>query len=222
MARRLSWGVQPHAKSKHPRPVDGSCKDSIFLRSPNSAPSDFTHFLFCPSANECSPDLFRQTEITFPPQNCEIPVEGWDFFLPSHRNQSLGVFDLELLRRFGNGRLSPQRCQEGSPWRGQGRYPSGGTALLDFAVGAYRAALISVLSLSMIAAGVFLGAPMPNQVLVSKPGTKSDMIGTSGNASERRAVHRQRAPALMCPIDSGKTSNMTCTWPASKSASARG
>jgi len=32
-------GVQPHAKSKHPRPVDGSCKDSIFLQSPNSAPS---------------------------------------------------------------------------------------------------------------------------------------------------------------------------------------
>ena len=73
-------GVQPHAKSKHPRPVDGSGKDSIFLRSPNSAPSDFRHFLFCPSANECSPDLFRQTEITFPPRNCEIPVEGWDFF----------------------------------------------------------------------------------------------------------------------------------------------
>src|SRR5262249_39050168 len=36
--------------------------------------------LFVLSIRQRSPDLFRQTEITFPPRNCEIPVEGWDFF----------------------------------------------------------------------------------------------------------------------------------------------
>src|SRR6476620_12107297 len=36
-----------------------------------------------------------------------------------------------------------------------------------------RPALISLLSLSMISAGVFLGAPMPSHTLASKPDRKS-------------------------------------------------
>src|SRR5207253_4692223 len=81
-------------------------------------------------------------------------------------------------------------------------------------LGSASAALISLLSLSMISAGVFLGATTPYQLLASYPGTKSDMVGTSGNASERVAVvtaNERSLPALMCPIDSGKTSNTTCT-----------
>jgi hypothetical protein len=80
-----------------------------------------------------------------------------------------------------------------------------------------------MLSLSMIVVGVFLGAPMPTQVLVSKPAAKSATLGTSGSASDRVAVvtaNDRSLPDLMCPIDSGKTSNITCTWPASKSATA--
>src|SRR5262245_4243513 len=46
-----------------------------------------------------------------------------------------------------------------------------------FTVGAARAALISLLSLSMIASGVFRGATMPYHALISKPGTYSAMVG---------------------------------------------
>src|SRR5262245_10562784 len=44
-------------------------------------------------------------------------------------------------------------------------------------------ALISLLSLSTISVGVFLGAPMPNQMLASKPGTNSPMVERSGRAT---------------------------------------
>src|ERR1700736_4068484 len=54
-----------------------------------------------------------------------------------------------------------------------------------FILGSARPALISLLSLSTISAGVFLGAPAPNHTLASYPGTKSPTVGTSGNASER-------------------------------------
>src|SRR5262249_43101402 len=61
-------------------------------------------------------------------------------------------------------------------------------------VGSARAALISRLSVSMISARVFFGAPIPAHALVSKPGTKSPSVGTSGSPCQsRRGGHRQRA-----------------------------
>jgi hypothetical protein len=41
------------------------------------------------------------------------------------------------------------------------------SAIRDFNRSSARPALISLLSLSMISTGVFLGAPIPNQVLAS-------------------------------------------------------
>ena len=73
-----------------------------------------------------------------------------------------------------------------------------------FILGSVRAALNSLLSLSTISMGVFMGAPTPNQAVTSKPGTKSPKGGTSGRASERVAVVTASArslPALMCSID---------------------
>src|SRR6516225_2076666 len=52
-------------------------------------------------------------------------------------------------------------------------------------VGSARAALISRLSVSMISAGVLFGAPIPAHALVSKPGTKSPSMGTSGSPCQR-------------------------------------
>src|SRR5215813_2384759 len=49
------------------------------------------------------------------------------------------------------------------------------------------------------------------------------MTGTSGSASERVAVVTASArslPALMCGVDDGVTSNITCAWPARRSVSA--
>jgi hypothetical protein len=63
----------------------------------------------------------------------------------------------------------------------------------------------------MISAGVFFGAPKPNQVLNSNPGTDSATVGMSGKASERVPVVTARArslPALMYSIDSGRLLNM--------------
>src|SRR5262252_6780671 len=54
--------------------------------------------------------------------------------------------------------------------------------------GSVRATLISLLSLSMISVGVFLGAATPCQPLDSYPGTKSPTVGVSGNTSERAAL----------------------------------
>src|SRR5262245_38310276 len=70
-----------------------------------------------------------------------------------------------------------------------------------------RPALISLLSSVTISGGVPLGAPIPCQVLASKPGTDSPIVGTSGSASERLAVVTASArilPALMFEIDSGR------------------
>ena len=47
------------------------------------------------------------------------------------------------------------------------REPISGSAIFAFSFGSARPALISLLSLSTISAGVFLGAPMPNQELTS-------------------------------------------------------
>src|SRR5262249_41403770 len=52
-------------------------------------------------------------------------------------------------------------------------------------LGSARPALISLLSLSIICDGVFLGAPTPNQALASYPATNSPTVGISGNASAR-------------------------------------
>src|SRR5207248_2779513 len=55
-------------------------------------------------------------------------------------------------------------------------------------LGSARAALISLLSLSTIPAGVFLGAPTPIQGLISNPGTNSRTVGTSGKTRDRSAA----------------------------------
>src|SRR5262245_22084530 len=47
--------------------------------------------------------------------------------------------------------------------------------------------LISLFSRSMIADGVFLGAPIPAHELISYPGRNSANAGTSGIAGEREA-----------------------------------
>src|SRR5262245_64543726 len=73
-------------------------------------------------------------------------------------------------------------------------------------VGSARPALISLLSFSMISAGVPFGAPTPNQKLASYPGTNSPTVGTSGNASERVALviaSGRTLPALVYPIELG-------------------
>src|SRR6266446_8269696 len=49
------------------------------------------------------------------------------------------------------------------------------------------------------------------------------MTGVSGSTSERAAVVTASArslPALMCGVDEGVTSNITCAWPATRSVSA--
>src|SRR5262249_21648265 len=56
---------------------------------------------------------------------------------------------------------------------------------LVFILGSARPALFSLLSLWMISAGVFFGAPPPYRVLPSYPATTSPMLGSSGSASER-------------------------------------
>jgi hypothetical protein len=89
--------------------------------------------------------------------------------------------------------------------------------------GSASAALIWWLSAATIGAGVPFGAPMPCQVLASKPGTVSATVGRSGSACERSAVVTASArtlPALMAPIDSGSGLNITCTCPPIRSTSA--
>src|SRR5262245_6559051 len=54
------------------------------------------------------------------------------------------------------------------------------SAKRSLSLGSPSAPLISLLSLAMISAGVFLGTPTPDQEVTSKPGTKSAMSGTSG------------------------------------------
>src|SRR5262245_18282514 len=49
-------------------------------------------------------------------------------------------------------------------------------------LGPARPALIALLSVSLIGAGVVLGATTPIQPSDSQPGTNSAMVGTSGNA----------------------------------------
>src|SRR6516164_6310911 len=93
-----------------------------------------------------------------------------------------------------------------------GRVVAPNSASRAFILGSARPALISLLSLSTISVGVFLGAPTPNQGLASYPGTKSPTVGISGNASARVAAvtaNGRSLPALMCSIDVIRVSNMT-------------
>src|SRR5215831_8141618 len=92
-------------------------------------------------------------------------------------------------------------------------------------VASARAALISLLSVSMNSAGVFFGAPIPAHALVSKPGTKSPSVGTSGSPCQRVVAVTAKGrslPALICSMEEGMLSNMTCTCPAMRSVSAGG
>src|SRR5215468_430069 len=92
-----------------------------------------------------------------------------------------------------------------------------------FILGSARAALISLLSLSTISAGVLFGAPTPVQKLDSYPGTNSATVGMSGNTGERVAVVTASArslPPLTYSIDEDMVANMTCTGPPSRSTSA--
>src|SRR5215510_14750899 len=92
-----------------------------------------------------------------------------------------------------------------------------------FVRGSARIALISLLSRSMISDGVALGALMPKKALASYPGTNSPTAGTPGSASERIAVVTASArslPALICSIEDGRLSNITCPCPARRSISA--
>src|SRR5260370_31200517 len=99
------------------------------------------------------------------------------------------------------------------------------SAMRACTTGSARASLISRLSVSMISAGVLFGAPMPAHALVSNPGTKSPTVGMSGSACRRAAEVTARGrslPALMCSMEDGRLSNMTCTCPPMRSVSADG
>src|SRR5262249_17557230 len=90
-------------------------------------------------------------------------------------------------------------------------------------LGSARAAAISLLSLSTIAGGVFLGAPTPSQSPASKPGTNSLTVGTSGSAGERAAVVTASArsfPLLTCSIDPAIPAKEITTCPPRRSAKA--
>jgi len=67
-----------------------------------------------------------------------------------------------------------------------GRAPS--SASRTFIFGSTRPAFISMLSLSTISAGVFLGATIPNHEAASKRRRNSPIVGTSGSTGKRVAV----------------------------------
>ena len=90
-------------------------------------------------------------------------------------------------------------------------------------LGSARPALISLLSLSMISAGVFLGAPTPyhDARLVARHELAHGR-DVRQRLRARRGGHRQRAQLAgpMYSIDAGMVANMTCTCPPSRSVSA--
>src|SRR5262245_11697232 len=87
-------------------------------------------------------------------------------------------------------------------------------------VGSANTALISALSLLMIAAGVPLGAAMPFQPVTSNPGRNSLMLGTSGKCAERfndpTAIARS-LPERICGSELVTVSIALCTCPAMRS-----
>src|SRR4029453_17843883 len=68
------------------------------------------------------------------------------------------------------------------------------------------------------------GASTPNHDEASKPGRPaSATVGTSGSAGARVAdvtASGRSFPALICGSDGGRLSNISCTWPPSRSCSA--
>src|SRR5262245_30234133 len=93
-------------------------------------------------------------------------------------------------------------------------------AMRAFILGSTRATLISLLSVSRMSTGVFLGAPMPNHTLTSKPGTDSPTVGMSGNSSKRFGLVTASArnlPLLTCSSDTNDAKNAICTCPPSRS-----
>ena len=64
---------------------------------------------------------------------------------------------------------------------------------------------------------------MPHQELASKPGTVSEIGGTSGSTGERSGVATPIArslPALNCSPAVSVSANITCTCPPTRSSSA--
>jgi hypothetical protein len=80
------------------------------------------------------------------------------------------------------------------------------TASRSLILGSAIPALISLFSFSIIAVGVFRGAPTPYQEVASKPGTKSLSVGMSGSPSQRVALvtaSGRSVPLLIYSIDAG-------------------
>ena len=77
-----------------------------------------------------------------------------------------------------------------------------------------------------ISAGVPVGAIIPNQVLVSKPGMPdSAMVGSEGAAALRFALLMASAcslPELTYGSTDNVFANIICTWPAMRSVTAGG
>src|SRR6516164_684506 len=92
-----------------------------------------------------------------------------------------------------------------------GRAVAPNSANRAFILGSARAALISLLSLSTISAGVLFGAPTPVQKLDSYAGTNSATVGMSGSTGERVAVVTASArslPPLTYSIDEDMVANI--------------
>ncbi len=87
-------------------------------------------------------------------------------------------------------------------------------------LGSARMTLTSLLSLSTMSAGVFLGAPMPSQPLrlVARHEFAHGRDVRQGFRT-RRGGHRsaRTLPALMCSITEAMVSNITCACPLNRS-----
>src|SRR5262245_42404521 len=84
-----------------------------------------------------------------------------------------------------------------------------------FSLGSASAALISLLSLSTISAGVFRGAPRPYTVLASYPETNSPTVGIYNPVTARP----RRAPRLGRGVAGSNPATPTNTWHRSVSQS---
>src|SRR5262249_1637889 len=156
-----------------------------------------------------------KSDISRGPRSCHEPTDSPNGTLWNvRRHQSaLAPENLITLAHFSVSVAMNLAKSEGEP----GNTAAPRSANRAFNLGSTRPALISLLSLSTISAGVSLGAPIPCSALASQPGTKSPTVGTSGNTSERVAVvtaSGRSLPALMNSIDSGTGLNTTCTCPA--------
>src|SRR5262249_33088525 len=110
-------------------------------------------------------------------------ADGWNIRLLKQPHSDLMPANLITLAHFSVSSAISFPKSAGDP--GSATPPR--SARRAFILGSSRAALTSLLSLSTISAGVALGAPRPDQLLASYPGTNSPTVGTSGSASERVA-----------------------------------